>query len=221
MVDALPAKLRGQAFTHSSWVENRANSYERLAFLGDAVLSLSITTEIMPRFAHFSAGRLTKVKSQAVSRAACAAVAVELGVPDRLRAAAPASGGRSAEQLAKTPSTLAEMLEAAIGACFVELGFDGTRPAVLAAFEGQIEYALANRVDFKSALQERLARLGDEEVSYRVTKEEGPPHDRRFAVAADVAGEVIGSGHGRAKKEAEQQAAEEALAHIEKGSDAP
>lgn len=221
LVDELPEGLRRQAFTHSSWVTNRADSYERLAFLGDAVLSLAITTEIMPRYKKYTPGRLTKIKAQAVSRPACAEVAVELGAPEILRAAAPASGGRSADRLAETRSTLAEVLEAVIGACYLTFGLEGTRPAVLEAFKGQIEFAVGHSVDFKSALQERLARLGEDEVSYRVTNEQGPPHDRVFEVAAEVGDRVLGGGAGRTKKEAEQEAAEEALRNLRKRADAP
>src|SRR5207249_4503292 len=76
-----------------------ADSYERLAFLGDVVLSLAISTHLYPRFEDFGAGRLTKLRAQAVSRQACAEVARDLGVPERLRAAAPEGMGRSADAL--------------------------------------------------------------------------------------------------------------------------
>ena len=85
----LPDDLRRQAFTHASWVEHRSDSYERLAFLGDVVLSLAVSTHLYPRFEHHGAGRLTKVRAQAVSGTACANVARGLDVPDALRAAAP------------------------------------------------------------------------------------------------------------------------------------
>src|SRR5918999_4607123 len=97
LLDELPDDLARQAFTHSSWVEHRWASYERLAFLGDAVLSLAISTHLYPRFERYGAGRLTKLRAQAVSRQACAEVARALGLPERLREAAPATGGRNAE----------------------------------------------------------------------------------------------------------------------------
>src|ERR687889_2125883 len=97
LLEQLPAELAEQAFTHASWVEHRAESYERLAFLGDVVLSLAVSTHLFPRFERHGAGRLTKVRAQAVSGASCARVAVGLGVPDTLRATAPTgSPGRSA-----------------------------------------------------------------------------------------------------------------------------
>src|SRR5688572_14273548 len=96
----LPEELRRQAFTHASWVEHRSQSYERLAFLGDVVLSLAVSNHLYPRFERYGAGRLTKVRAQAVSGASCARVARGLGVPDELRAGAPESAtGRSAEML--------------------------------------------------------------------------------------------------------------------------
>src|SRR5215203_4685013 len=85
----LPDELRRQAFTHASWVEHRAESYERLAFLGDVILSLAVSTHLFPRFERYGAGRLTKVRAQAVSGPSCACVARDLSVPERLRAAAP------------------------------------------------------------------------------------------------------------------------------------
>src|SRR5215210_5381790 len=96
----LPEDLRRQAFTHASWVEHRAESYERLAFLGDVVLSLAVSTHLYPRFDRYGAGRLTKLRAQAVSGASCARVARGLGVAEQLRAVAPEGAtGRSAELL--------------------------------------------------------------------------------------------------------------------------
>src|SRR5918992_5640038 len=119
----LPPELAEQAFTHASWVEHRAESYERLAFLGDVVLSLAISTHLYPRFERYGAGRLTKVRAQAVSGQSCARVARDLGVPERLRAAAPRTVGRSAEMLVESERVLASVCEAVIGAAYLHLGF--------------------------------------------------------------------------------------------------
>ena len=89
LVEQLPGDLRRQAYTHASWVEHRSESYERLAFLGDVVLSLAVSDHLFPRFERYGAGRLTKVRAQAVSGASCARVAQDLGVPERLREGAP------------------------------------------------------------------------------------------------------------------------------------
>lgn len=199
-------------FTHSSWTERRSDSYERLAFLGDSVLGLAITTHLYPRFEaeRFGAGRLTKIRAQAVSGRSCMAVAERLGVPERLRAAAPEATAQAAETLVRTERVLASVIEAVIGACYLAFGYEQTAEAVVEAFTPEVELALENPVDFKSALQERLARRG-QVVTYEVTAEEGPPHDRRFTVEARVAEVPVGSGGGRSKKDAEQEAARAAL----------
>ena len=210
LLDGLPADLAERAFRHSSWVEHRADSYERLAFLGDVVLSLAISTDLYPRFERYGAGRLTKLRAQAVSRLACAEVAHDLGVPERLRAAAPRGTGRSAEALLESDRILASLCEAVIGAAYLAFGLERVAPAVVHAFAAQVAGALEHPVDFKSVLQERLARRGAV-VSYRIETVEGPPHDRSFLAVAEVDDKAVGRGEGRTKKQAEQEAALHAL----------
>jgi ribonuclease-3 len=214
----LPEDLRRQAFTHASWVEHRAESYERLAFLGDVVLSLAVSTHLYPRFEHHGAGRLTKVRAQAVSGASCARVAVGLGVPDGLRATAPEGTGRSAEMLIESERVLASVCEAVIGASYLVFGFERTAPAVVASFEEEIDDALEHPVDYKSVLQERLARRA-EVVVYRTVDELGPAHDRSFVAIAEVGGEELGRGEGKTKKSAEQEAALQALDTLDAAAD--
>ena len=218
LLGELPDDLRRQAFTHASWVGQRADSYERLAFLGDVVLSLAVSTHLYPRFESYGAGRLTKVRAQAVSGPSCARVALGLGVPDELRAVAPeGTTGRSAEMLVGSERVLASVCEAVIGAAYLAFGFDRTAPAVVESFEREIEEALQNPVDYKSVLQERLARRA-EIVSYRTVSEEGPAHDRSFIAIAEVAGEELGRGEGKTKKGAEQEAALHALDALEEAA---
>jgi ribonuclease III len=207
----LPEDLRRQAFTHASWVEHRAEAYERLAFLGDVVLSLAVSDHLYPRFERYGAGRLTKVRAQAVSGSSCARVARELGVPDELRAAAPrGSTGRSADMLVDSERVLASICEAIIGASYIAFGIERTAPAVVESFREEIEQALEHPVDYKSVLQERLARRA-EIVAYRTVSEEGPAHDRSFVAVAEVGGEELGRGEGKTKKAAEQEAALHAM----------
>ncbi|HEV2999760.1 MAG TPA: ribonuclease III [Solirubrobacteraceae bacterium] len=212
LLEALPEDLQRQAFTHASWTEKRSDSYSRLAFLGDSVLGLAVTTFLFPRLDEdrYGAGRLTKIRAQAVSGPSCRDVAERLGVPERLRAAAPEGVGQSAATLVETERVLASVIEAVIGAVYLEHGYDRTAEAVVEAFMPQIEEALENPVDFKSALQEHLARRGAT-VGYEVVAELGPPHDRTFEVVAVVEGETVGRGSGRSKKHAEQEAARAAL----------
>lgn len=194
-------------------MDSPSESYGRLAFLGDSVLGLAISTAIYPRFAEQGEGRLTKIRAQAVSGRACAEVGRALGVPERLAEHAPEGALRTAADLAKTERAVASIVEAAIGACFLDYGYELTAEAVVEAFAEQIDFAAANLVDFKSALQERLARQGDV-VVYRVVEEIGPPHERRFESVAEVDGRELGRGTGRSKKDAEQEAARHALAEL-------
>jgi ribonuclease-3 len=211
LLSELPSELRRQAFTHASWVDHRSQSYERLAFLGDVVLSLAVSTHLFPRFERHGAGRLTKVRAQAVSGASCARVARGLGVPDELRATAPdGTTGRSAEMLVDSERVLASICEAIIGAAYLAFGFERTAAAVVESFAAEIDDALEHPVDFKSVLQERLARRA-ELVAYRTVAEEGPAHDRSFVAVAEVGGEELGRGEGKTKKSAEQEAALQAL----------
>jgi ribonuclease-3 len=213
LLDELPDELQRQVFTHASWTEKRSDSYSRLAFLGDSVLGLAVTTFLYPRLEaeRYGAGRLTKIRAQAVSGPSCRVVAERLGVPDRLRDQAPEGGqGQPIDSLVETERVLASVIEAVIGAVYLANGYDRTAQAVVEAFMPEIEEALEHPVDFKSTLQERLARRG-QTVAYEVTAELGPPHDRTFEVEARVGDDVAGRGSGRSKKHAEQEAAREAL----------
>lgn len=213
LLDELPEELSVTVFTHASWTPKRADSYERLAFLGDSVLSLAITSHIFPLLERFGAGELTKIRAQTVSGRSCRAVAERLGVPERLTAAAPAGAAASIPNLISTERVLASITEAVIGACYLQFGYEPVAEAVVEAFQAELADALERPVDFKSALQERLARRGAL-VSYEVVDESGPPHDRTFTIVAMIGSEEIGRGVGRSKKDAEQAAAEEALSHI-------
>lgn len=215
LIAELPGQLREQALTHSSWSERRVDSFERLAFLGDSVLGLAVASRVFERFAAIDSGGLTKIHNQAVSGVSCAEVGRALGVPGMLSANEPedVAAAIPAAVLLDGERPLPEATEALIGACYLAFGFARTAPAVAAAFEPRIEHASETRIDFKSALQELLARRGAR-VSYEVIAATGPPHRRTFEVAAIVDSERVGSGEGRSKKAAEQVAAEQALAQF-------
>ena len=133
LLAALPENLSTQVFTHASFTERRSDSYTRLAFLGDSVLGLAVTSHLFPRLEaeRFGAGRLTKIRAQTVSGAACRVVAERLGVPERLAAAAPA--GTDIGGLAGTERVLASITEAIIGAVYLHNGYDVTAAAVVEA----------------------------------------------------------------------------------------
>jgi ribonuclease-3 len=216
LIDSLPSDAREIALTHSSWVEHRADSYGRLAFLGDSVLGVAIAEHLFVRHPRSDIGRLTKVHGQAVSGRACAEIAIELGLPGLMAEVQPTvlDGGIDIPSLVASERAMASVCESVIGACYLHHGFEETVSAVVAAFTDQVGLATETTLDFKSALQERAAQGGGR-VRYEVVSEEGPDHDRNFEVVASVEGEVIGTGNGRSKKAAEQEAAAEALQRLE------
>jgi ribonuclease-3 len=215
LVGELDPQVRRQALTHSSWTERRLRAWGRLAFLGDSVLGLAVAEELYTRFPRSDIGRLTKIHGQVVSGRACAEIAVVLGVPEMLEEARPAGfeGGISVAELVSSERAMASIVEALIGACYLELGIERTSAALLEAFEPQMELAAGTLLDFKSAFQEQLARRGLI-VSYETVDESGPPHDRIFRVEARVDGDVLGTGTGSSKKAAEQAAAAQALGEV-------
>ena len=210
MIDELPPARLEQVFTHASWADDRAASYERLEFLGDSVLELAIARAVFDRFGEASEGRLAKIRAHVVSRASCAAVAKELGLGEALAERAGDIPPDELQRISRSRNVLAALLEAALAALYLEHGFERIEPAIVAAFAEKIEYARSSHVDYKTELQEALARSG-KQVHYTVLEVEGPPHDRRFVCAAHVAGAQLGIGRGSTKKAAEQEAAEEAL----------
>jgi ribonuclease-3 len=197
-------------FTHASWAADRADSYERLEFLGDSVLELAVARALYDRFPDFSEGRMAKIRSHVVSRASCALVSRDLGLGERLLQNTENLQSGEVARLAQNRNVLAALLEAALAALYLEHGFEEIEPAIVGAFEAQIQFALTSHVDHKTELQERLARSG-RSVVYTVLDVQGPPHDRTFTAAAVIDDEVAGTGVGRSKKDAEQAAAQEAL----------
>jgi ribonuclease-3 len=159
---------------------------------------------------------MAKVRSHVVSRATCAEVARRLDLGRRLVERAPAPAEGELEHLARNRNVLAAVIEAALGALFLQHGFAAIEDAVVAAFSEQIEAALTTRVDHKTDLQELLARSG-RHVTYIEISVEGPPHERRFTCAAVIDGEELGRGEGHTKKAAEQEAAREALDQLDNG----
>lgn len=214
LLDGLDEELHREVFTHSSWTERRAESYERLAFLGDSVLGLAVSTDLYPRLKDATAGDLTKIRAQAVSGAACARVALALEVPRRLTEFAPADAEIRIDELLSAQRVLASICEAVIGACYLQHGYARTADAVVEAFGHEMSEAQEHPVDFKSHLQERLARHG-EKPNYMLISSEGPPHDMRFVCGVEIRGERYGTGNGRSKKEAEQAAAGAALLRLD------
>jgi ribonuclease-3 len=213
LAEQLDDGLLRQVFTHSSWVAERGRSYERLEFLGDSVLSLAVTTELYRRFPEHSEGSLARLRAYVVSRATCCKVAGRLGLPSFVRRFGTGHDPDELDQLVDNENILADMTESLIGAIYLTYGFDVVRPAVIEAFAEHISFAERSYVDFKTELQEQLAKLG-RAVSYRLVETVGPPHARQFVLEAVVDGQAVGRGMGASKKRAEQEAAAEALREL-------
>jgi ribonuclease III len=212
LIGELDPDARLQALTHSSWTERRIRSWGRLAFLGDSILGLAVAEHLYERFPRSDIGRLTKIHGQVVSGRACAEIAFALGVPEMLEHAYPDDfeGGLAPAELVGSERAMASIVESLIGACYLQFGLDRTAEALLAAFAPQVDLAAGTLLDFKSALQEQLARRG-RRVRYVVVAESGPPHEKTFRVEARDGDDVLGAGTGSSKKAAEQAAAGEAL----------
>jgi ribonuclease III len=214
LIDALPADRLEHAFTHASWARDRGCSYERLEFLGDSVLELAVASALYERYPDFSEGRLAKIRSHVVSRQSCARVAKQLELGAMLAERGGALPDDELQRLVKNRNVLAALLEAALAGIYLEWGFQKVAEPIVDAFSEVIDYAATQHVDYKTELQEQLARR-KRQVSYSVIEVEGPAHERRFTCAAVIDGQQVGEGAGRTKKDAEQEAARQALASLE------
>jgi ribonuclease-3 len=177
------------------------------------VLELAVARALYDRYPDFSEGRLAKIRSHVVSRQVCAAVAKQLELGPRLAQRGGGMPDDELEKLVRNRNVLAALLEAALAALFLEHGFEPIEEPIVEAFSDRIDYAANHHVDYKTELQESLAR-NRKQVSYTVLDVQGPAHERTFTCAAVVGGEQVGLGTGRTKKDAEQQAAREALSKL-------
>jgi len=200
------------ALTHSSKAheqKRRLPHNERLEFLGDAVLELVTADYLYHLLPDVEEGRLTKIRAHLVNRSALAEMARSLDLGDDLLLgqAEAKHGGRD------RPSTLSNAVEAIVGAVFLDGGYGAARALAVRLIEPRLRRLSDNPEpdNAKGFLQERLHGL-DKKASYRIVSESGPPHEREFQATVTVEGEVIGTGVGRTKKEAETRAAMAALA---------
>jgi ribonuclease-3 len=212
LIRKLPTYLRTRALTHSSWVEKRGDSNERLEFLGDSVLGLAIASTLWERYPDGKEGDLARLKAFIVSRASCAEVAERLDIGS-LMAEVGAEADPKQAAAVRNRTILGNALEALVGAVFLTFGFEQARKAVVGAFEEQIVYGATSYVDYKTDLQERLALKG-RHPEYNLAAETGPPHARVFTSEVSVDGVVCGQGSGTTIKGSEQAAAEQALATL-------
>lgn len=203
------------AFTHSSYAKQFKESQynERLEFLGDSVLQLTITEYLFSNYKNKLEGELTRLRSLIVCENSLYNVARKLGISDfiMMSKGEELTGGRD------RISIQADAVEAIIAAIYIDKGLEIAKEFILTNFNDIIKKAIDNKIilDFKTKLQEYLQKDGDIDINYELYKHEGPPHRRKFFVNLYVEGKLLGSGEGYSKKEAEQNAAKEALIKLE------
>ena len=203
-------KLLKQAITHSSYTNeqkiNRYGHYERLEFLGDAVLELVSSEFLFSTHRDMSEGELTKMRASMVCEPSLAFCArdLELGEFLLLGKGEECTGGR------KRDSIISDAMEAVIGALYLDGGMDTAKNFIYQFILSDLEDKQLF-YDSKTNLQELIQGKLKKEFQYTLLEESGPEHDKVFEVAVQMEGEVIGHGTGRTKKAAEQQAAYEAL----------
>lgn len=204
------------AMRHRSAAEDSVtDSYERLEFYGDAVLSLVIAQYLYEHHSDWDQGMMSKARSSVVQEAPLADRALALGLDSHLQLGPgeETSGGR------QRPGILCDIFESVIGAIYIESGLEKARWFVLEQLDEYLMQVSAGDVspnDFKSRLQEVSQALWRKTPTYRVAGENGFAHDKRFTVHVIFDNETIAEGSGRSKKEAEQAAAKDALEIIER-----
>lgn len=207
-------ELLEAALTHSSYANENSlhpsKSNQRLEFLGDTVINLVVSEYLYNKYPFYPEGELTKIRAKVVceSSLALAARKIKLGDYILLGKGEEATGGCTRD------SILADASEAIAGAVFLDSDYDTAKRFLVSGFETDIVRAVAKGnlfIDYKTQLQEKLQKITKEKLSYTVVREEGPDHNKIFYVDVYLGCDVIGSGFGRNKKEAEQLSAKEAL----------
>ena len=201
------------AFSHTSYAnENKKESYERLEFLGDAVLEL-LMSDYLYNNLDKPEGEMTKLRAHYVCETALYEYSKSLGLNKYLKLGKgeEESGGRERKTI------VSDIFESFLGAIYLDQGIDKAREFFL---ENVIPHIINHEIDFfddyKSALQEYV-QTDKKSLEYKVVKEEGPAHNRRFSVEVMIDGIVYGKGTSHSKKSAEQAAAKDALAKAQKG----
>ena len=203
--------LLTEALTHSSYAheQHKGMKYnERLEFLGDAVLSIVVSDYIYNHCPDLPEGELTKLRASLVCEKSLFDFAKQIDLGSYLRL----SNGERRNGGAKRPSIVADAFEALIAAIYLDGGMEPARQHILRFVIPEIEnHKNHSFKDYKTALQEIIQKNPGERLEYRLVGSSGPDHNKHFKVEVCLNSNVIGRGGGRSKKEAEQQAAREAL----------
>ncbi|GEN50530.1 ribonuclease III [Alkalibacterium pelagium] len=209
-----------EAFTHSSYAndhrDEQIRNLERLEFLGDAVLEVTVSEYLYHKYPNHPEGQLTRMRASIVRAESLAKLAKEYNLHQFVRL------GKGEEQMngRTRPSLLCDVLEAFIGAVFVDQGMDVVKDILKAILFPKIDSgAFSHGMDHKTALQELLQRNGVVTIEYTVVDKRGPDHQKEFVVEVNVEGDLFGKGVGRSKKAAEQAAAKVALEMLEESNE--
>lgn len=210
-------ELLYQAFTHSSYVnEHRRKHFtdnERLEFLGDAVLELSVSNFLFKKFTKMSEGELTKLRATIVCEPSLVVFANELNFGEYvlLGKGEELTGGR------ERPALLADVFESFIGALYLDQGFDeSVKFLEKVVFPKVDDGTFSDVMDYKSQLQEIVQQTNTGLLNYEIVDEKGPAHNRTFISRVLLNERELGVGRGKSKKEAEQQAAQNAIVELKK-----
>lgn len=205
--------LLKRALTHKSYANELKNSLEhneKLEFLGDAVLDLIVGEFLFLKFPQDNEGGLSKKRASIVNEDVLSEIAIAMGLSTLLLL----GKGEAQTGGAMKPRLLASSLEAIVGALYLDGGFESAKTFLGREFENVVDKVCGNEdfeKDYKTRLQEIVQKSLKETPKYEVLAEEGPPHDRIFAVCVKVQDEVLAQGRGRSKKIAEQLAARSAI----------
>ncbi|KAJ51533.1 ribonuclease-3 [Clostridium tetanomorphum] len=203
------------ALTHSSYANQKKHiKYnERLEFLGDSVLQLVITEYLFMNYKEKSEGELSKKRALIVCENSLFEIAQKwkLGEYMLMSKGEELTGGRV------RASILADCVEAIIAAIYLDRGLEIVKTFIISNFNGIIDRAMKDEIilDYKTKLQEKLQEHGDIDIIYNLEKFEGPPHRRKFYTKVQIEDKILGKGEGYSKKEAEQNAAKEAIKKME------
>ena len=207
------SKLLKTAFTHTSYAnENNIESYERLEFLGDAIVDFLVGEYLFKNFPSIDEGMMSRIRAALVCEKALSELGMEIGIDKcmLLGHGAELSGER------KRPSIISDMFEAHIAAMYLDTGLDNTRDYLYALYGDRIQKAAESGqvIDYKTKLQEKLQENGPCNIVYEIVSAEGPVHHCLFEVQVSADGKKLGKGSAYSKKEAQQRAAEDALENL-------
>ncbi|MEO0515321.1 MAG: ribonuclease III [Planctomycetota bacterium] len=205
------ADLLEEALTHASLADDRRNSNERMEFLGDAILGYVVCEYLYQNFPDLLEGDMTKIKSAVVSRRVCAEITLSINLDGLLNL-----GKGMAGRPTLPSSVAAAVLESIIAAIYLDGGMEAARDFVVRQVEPYIHEAAASthQQNFKSVLQQLSQKLLPCNPSYVLLDEKGPDHAKAFEVCIEIEGRRFGSAWANSKKQAEQQAALNALTEL-------